>query len=496
MNHHSDNRLPATLDVLVYHDDSDRELNILKNVLEQNSKKIAYSVRGAAHKEDLFWSLKNEELPHIVLISLDERKIADDQNYAIIREVRRLYPKGVIITGSYGADAQTIIGCLECGVDDYISKQVDLRHLPQDLFNIYQRTHRRNQRTSHSTPGIANFVGKTMKEIDSSIPHIVDSAIGTIFVQGESGTGKEVVADLFKSRLPEGVPFIKVNCGAIAPSLVEAEFFGYIKGAFTGASSSKVGYLEKASGGWLFLDEVTTLSKPAQAALLRAIENQEIIRVGDSQPVKISVRFIAATNEDINALVAEGKFRLDLWQRLTDKIIHLPPLRERAEEVDEIIRFLCQTMRGGPYTITDPTMDILTKLPWKQGNIRQLRNCLRAMTEKHADKILTPVTIPPYIRQSFQKTPEPRPHLIGAPKCSITLSWDQKGQPGYEELADSLLIELVLKAAEDPSVKSIRRLSQEVGMVRTTLTNRLKAIQGKPLGNSNQFKKIQEQFLN
>ena len=84
MNHHSDNRLPATLDVLVYHDDSDRELNILKNVLEQNSKKIAYSVRGAAHKEDLFWSLKNEELPHIVLISLDERKIADDQNYAII----------------------------------------------------------------------------------------------------------------------------------------------------------------------------------------------------------------------------------------------------------------------------------------------------------------------------------------------------------------------------------------------------------------------------
>ena len=232
-----------------------------------------------------------------------------------------------------------------------------------------------------------------MRKICQRVPQIINSAISSVYIEGESGTGKEVVADLFGS-FARNTPFVKLNCGSIAPSLLESELFGYVKGAFTGALSNKAGIIETASGGWVFLDEVASLSKSAQVALLRVLENQEVIRLGESHSRKINVRFIAASNVCLSHLVEEGKFRNDLWQRLCETEIILKPLRERRSEIPELIEYFCKNMRGGPYQIEKTAMNVLSQMPWDDGNVRELRNCLRAMTENQNNGILSPMGIP------------------------------------------------------------------------------------------------------
>lgn len=470
------------LSVLVYHGDSPTEMEFLRTCLEEKAGPYRFTVQPAATGDELLGRLKSETLPDIVLFNLPDEYAEASSLFRLIARTRALHPTGVLITGTYKDDVRLIVQCIEEGVDDYISKGSNIKQVPQDLFHIYQRTMARHRNALQCTQHPPRYVGKTIYRIDASIPNIIDSAIGTIFVSGRSGTGKEVVADLFRARLPSTIPFIKVNCGAIAPSLMEAEFFGYARGAFTGARVDKPGLFEQASGGWLFMDEVANLTREAQAALLRVIENQEIIRVGESIPRRISVRFISATNENLEQLVSEGRFRLDLWQRLSEKIIYLPPLRERPEEIDDLVLSFCTTMRGGPYAITDPTMDILRRIKWKEGNVRQLRNCLRAMTEHHAEKVLTPVTIPPWILRELMPAPPPEPEFVpedsgsDSRHNSITLRWPRGQRPGFEELSEQLLMQMVERASRDKHVKSLRTLASSIGMVRTTLANRLRAI--------------------
>lgn len=235
--------------------------------------------------------------------------------------------------------------------------------------------------------------GKTMTQIATRIPKIVNSAITCIHVTGESGTGKEVVAQMFRKAVGEE-PFIAISCATIPETLIEATLFGSIKGAYTGATKDFKGIFEEANGGWIFLDEVGCLSRSAQAALLRAIENQEVTPVGESRTKKLNFRVISATNASLKELTRKGEFRLDLYNRLAEVEICLPPLRERRDELPDLIRCLVETLPGGPYSISAAARRLLEIHPWAEGNVRQLRNCLRAMTEFHVEGTLTPQGIP------------------------------------------------------------------------------------------------------
>ena len=330
------------------------------------------------------------------------------------------------------------------------------------------------------------FVGRTIDNIRSSVKRIISSAISTIYISGETGTGKEAVADLFRNSLEKGTPFIKVNCGAIAPSLMESEFFGHAKGAFTGATNYKVGLIEQASGGWLFFDEVANLTKEAQAALLRVIENQEVTRVGETLSRPIQVRFLSATNEDIEELVAKGEFRQDLWQRLSEKVIYLSPLAQRRDEIPGIIKAIAQKMLGGPYIVTPEAINVLKEAPWKEGNIRQLRNCLRAMTEYSVDKVLTPQCIPADTLQAIVTLPGNENASNGltsqlGPENNLILNWANGGSPSFDDLADQLLIKLIHQRRSDTGRMSLRKLAISMGMVRNTLSNRIRALAKKNL---------------
>jgi len=487
---------PVVLRVL-HLDDDPFELERVQNALEKHPLACTFHVQSAATVEDFRKKLRLEPSTDIVILDIHVGE-AQDNGISLAAEMRRLSPRSVILICSTADDVATIADCLNSGADDFISKQSDKGELSLRVYNSYRLARLKqgdsepSNKSAMSQLGKPHPIGATMERVAQRVPLIIDSAITAVFIKGESGTGKEVVADLFGSALTSATPFVKVNCGAIAPSLLESELFGHIKGAFTGASLDKRGLFEAASGGWIFLDEVATLSPPAQVALLRVLENQEVLRVGSTKPVAISVRVLSATNETMEKLVRDGRFRADLWQRLRETEITLPPLRDRLGEIQAMIEHFCHGMPGGPYQVSGPAMEVLCNVSWREGNIRELRNCLRAMTEMHVDKLLTPLAIPERIWEELGEKPaqttsatvatakptdaaasaRPMPVLEG----TILLNWDRSAAQSYDFMADLLLLEMTRQLAGPRGRLSLRGLAQTIGMSRSTLSGRLKAL--------------------
>jgi transcriptional regulator with GAF, ATPase, and Fis domain len=231
---------------------------------------------------------------------------------------------------------------------------------------------------------ISSIIGTSsqMQEIFKIISKIAASP-STVLVSGESGTGKELVAfEIHRNSLRNKKPFIKINCAAIPASLIESELFGYERGAFTGAVSAKPGRFELADEGTLFLDEVAEMPLEMQVKLLRVLQEQEFERVGGLNTIKVDVRIITATNKDLDAEVKAGRFREDLFYRLNVVPIHLPPLRDRNEDVDLLVKYFLQQfnerLKKGILSVSVEAMAALRAHSWP-GNIRQLENVLERM---------------------------------------------------------------------------------------------------------------------
>jgi transcriptional regulator with PAS, ATPase and Fis domain len=198
----------------------------------------------------------------------------------------------------------------------------------------------------------------------------------TTCLQGESGTGKEVIARFIHQRSPRSRgPFIAINCAALPEQLLESELFGFERGAFTGAQQSKPGQIELAAGGVLFLDEVTEMAPAAQAKFLRVLQEREFLRLGGTRPVRVDVRVIAATNRNLDEAVARGEFRADLYYRLNVFDIHIPPLRERRDDILPLASGFLREFTGGAAELTRAAMEALRRHEWP-GNVRELRNVL------------------------------------------------------------------------------------------------------------------------
>jgi len=475
-----------TLSVL-HLDDDPFELDRVKTALEHHALACNFVVTSVSTPQEFLNALADD--PDVIILDVH---INDEHTSGIelASTTREKLPSAVILMCSSADDVGTIKDSLSAQSDDFISKRSDKGELSLRVLNSYQLA-------SLKRPTKKNFVsptpkapdepvGATISSITGRIPRLLDSAVSAVFISGESGTGKEVVADLIGQALQSGTPFVKVNCGAISPSLLESELFGHVKGAFTGAVSDKRGLLESASGGWIFLDEVATLSPAAQTALLRVLENKTLLRVGSTKPVQVDLRVLSATNEPLASLVDKGKFRADLWQRLRETEISLPPLRERPDEIPALVNHFCATMAGGPYTISGPALTALCSMSWRAGNIRELRNCLRAMTEHHVNKLLTPLAIPERIWDEIgdQKTSEDtgtksvdlRPGKPSAGKDQIVLPWSLDSRYTYDYLCDLLLLDITRKVADRPGRLSLRGLAQTIGMSRSTLSTRLKAL--------------------
>ncbi len=481
--------------LIIWHfDDNPYDLSALKKALEHSVLKQKFVVRSFSSSEAFRKVLGSGEQPEIIILDIHEANNSEDNGFKLASTSRQHYPKSTIIMRSSLDDGQSVITCLRAGADDFISKKTGTGELPLRILNSYELSRLKQGTKTSLTPTIEShsFAGSTIQQIASRIPNIIKSAVSTVHISGETGTGKEVVADLFS----QGASLLKVNCGAIAANLLESELFGYVKGAFTGATGDKKGLLEQATGGWIFLDEVATLSPSAQVALLRVIENQEIRPVGAAKTHKINVRVLSATNENIPDLVAQGKFRADLWQRLSEIVIHLPPLRDRPNDIKPIIEYFCRNMHGGPYLISEAALEVLCALPWQKGNIRQLRNCLRAMTEYSSEKTLTPISIPRDIWAEVEAHPTSLHDDLNTSASKNTDHYQfqiqlPKERPFiFEEKMDEIFAQLLHRIFADSPRLSLRSLAQRVGVPRTTLSEWLKRLVHRELIHKDELAKM------
>jgi transcriptional regulator with PAS, ATPase and Fis domain len=294
-----------------------------------------------------------------------------------------------------------------------------------------------------------------MLEIYKKIAMIADLR-STVLITGESGTGKELVAKAihYNSRRSKE-PFVAVNCGALTESLLESELFGHVRGSFTGAFENKRGILEEASGGVVFLDEVSEMSQALQVKLLRAIEALEVRRVGGSQAIHIDVRFIAATNRPLDELVRQKAFREDLYYRLKVVEIDLPPLRDRSEDIPLLIEHFLKRLsdeRGQAHAVSPEALGALVSYSWP-GNVRELENALESAVAVNRTGVLTPEDLPPKLLRD----------LLGDSQRADDLYADL---PSLEELKKRY-VTYVLRLSDANKAKA----SDILGVSRRTLYN-------------------------
>jgi two-component system response regulator HydG len=298
--------------------------------------------------------------------------------------VLALCPAGMVELG---------VAALKEGADDFLLRPFDAEELEVRLERALERRALRAERCA-GAPAPARRGARRLTGSSAAIravrEQVARAARGTatVLVTGETGTGKELVATL----LHEGSPrrhrkMVRINCAALPEPLLESELFGHERGAFTGAEQRRVGRFEEAHGGTLFLDEIGDMHPPTQAKVLRALQEREFQRLGGSESIRVDVRVIAATNQDLRALIARGRFRDDLYYRLNVVPIHLPALRERPEDVLELAEEFLAELVGEPRQLTSAARDALHAWAWP-GNIRELRNVLeRAVLMGRGERI-------------------------------------------------------------------------------------------------------------
>ncbi|AYH41837.1 sigma-54 dependent transcriptional regulator [Azoarcus sp. DN11] len=302
-----------------------------------------------------------------------------------LHELREAGFAGDVILITAFADLDTAINALRGGASDFILKPFRVDQILNAIKNCFQRAHlaRENFILRRELAGLSvevdGLVGHSavMENLRAVLRRVAQTA-STVLLLGESGTGKEVAARALHRMSPRAQrPFVPVNCPAIAAELIESELFGHVKGAFTGATESRNGLFYYAHGGTLFLDEISELPLPLQTRLLRVLEERRLRPVGSEREVPVDVRIIAASNRDLAAEVAAGRFRQDLYFRLAVVDIEIPPLRERAEDIPDLMRHFMNLLTAqlgvAPLAITQTLLARLTAYGWP-GNVRELRN--------------------------------------------------------------------------------------------------------------------------
>jgi DNA-binding NtrC family response regulator len=353
-------------------DDEKNMLWALKKALKDEN----YRITTASDGMEAYNMAANEE-PDLMLLDLRMPKMDGLEVLKKLKEEDRNIP--VVMITAHGT-MESAIDAMKLGAIDYISKPFDIEELSlviNKALNIGSMQEQIEYLTEELTKNTGNVIigeSEKIKEVLNIVSRVANSN-ATVMITGESGTGKEVIANSihFNSNR-KNKPYVKINCGAIPENLLESEFFGYEKGAFTGAISRKPGKFELADGGTIFLDEVGELSTDIQVKLLRVIQEREFERIGGVETIKIDVRIIAATNRNLKEMAGLGEFREDLYYRLNVIPIELPPLRERKKDIPKLIEFFvekfCREIGREKLWFDEDAMNILINYEWKGSNCK------------------------------------------------------------------------------------------------------------------------------
>jgi len=330
----------------------------------------------------------------------------------LLEQLLHINPDLFVLLITAYATVETAVEAFKKGAHDYLMKPLLFEEVLSKIRHLlhYRRLYRENQwlrRELHREYHPDQIMGKSaaMQQVFSTVAKVAPTRT-TVLLVGESGTGKELIARAIHAQSPfASEPFLPVNCAAIPYELLENQLFGHRKGAYTGADRDQDGVFLRAGEGTIFLDEIAELSLATQAKLLRAIEQREVFPIGAAEPVAMRARIIAATNKDLAKLVEEGRFREDLYYRLNVVCIHLPPLRERREDIPALVAFLvakhAQQLGKRFVGVDHEAMQILLQAPWK-GNVRELDNVIQRAVILGAGPLIRPSDLPPGLAPAAQ----------------------------------------------------------------------------------------------
>lgn len=424
--------------------------------------------------------------PDVVLLDV---KLPGMSGLEALGEIKARHPWVIVVIITAYDDVETTIEAMRLQAFDFVPKPIDLDIVKSVLERAFRTQSVRSTLPAEtadesSTAEIGHrLVGKSsqMREIYKLIG-IMASNTMTVLIEGETGTGKDLVARaIHTGSSRKDAPFVPVDCGALPDELLESELFGYEAGAFTDAKKEgKPGRFELANGGTLFLDEVSNMTPTLQVKLLRALQTQEIERLGGTQRLNVDVRVIAATNQELSEMVKRGQFREDLYYRFKRIALHLPPLRDRQEDIPLLISHFLQLIQeelGKPIRgISKEGMELLQDYPWP-GNVRELENCIRSAGALCRADVILPDDLPSEIRMGHQidsTSPSQLEMSLKSVLQDITKEAITQGKRElYAEvvaLLDKSLIELVL----DEFSGNHSKTADLLGMSRTTLLKKIK----------------------
>lgn len=460
--------------------------------LEQLFDGEEYTVRTAASQAEALAAMTDDP-PDVVLLDV---RLGGDDGLETFARLRSLDPKCLVIFITGHGTSETAIEAMKRGAFDYLVKPLDAVQVQQVVRQACEIRRLMNtpaivelRASSTDGPDLIIGGGSAMRSVFKQIGRVAGQDVNALIL-GESGTGKELVARaLYQHSRRSDKPFLAINCAALSETLLESELFGHEKGAFTGADRKRIGKFEQADGGTIFLDEVGDMAPATQAKMLRLLQDGSFERVGGNETLRADVRIISATNRNLQAMIAAGAFRLDLFYRLRGVSISLPALRERKEDVPELAHYFLfrfNAQLGTSVTsIAEETLERLVAYSWP-GNVRELQSVIREALLRSAG----PALLPDFLPETIGCIDDDSKAVAHEPAPVGVASWEalgaqveaeiSAGRPGVYRRALEQFDRLLTAAAVARSGGNQAAAAELLGLSRPTLRTKLRAIAAPP----------------
>ena len=449
-------------------DDDSSIRTILEEVLSES-----FDVSVFADGEVLLESLSSST-PDAIITDI---KMPNSSGYDVLAHINNNFPDLPVIVMTAFTDMQAAIDSYGAGAFEYLPKPFDL----EDVLSVLNKAVSKSEALPNKKVSKTDIIGSaaSMQMVFRSIGKLSHTN-ATVMILGESGTGKELVANSLHKNSPRSdMPFIALNMADIPKELIESELFGHEKGAFTGAVEKRVGRFEQANGGTLFLDEIGDMPLDTQTRLLRVLSNKEFYRVGGDSPVKVDVRILAATHQSLETLVAEGKFREDLFYRLNVIKINIPPLRDRVTDIPELANFFLKkhsaSMNEAQKNLSDVALEKLSTYSWP-GNVRELENICYWLTLMAPSQVIAVEDLPnELLGNNFNRQSSSQKHWRESfEEWLHTLKSEYSGS--INDVVNNNINKLVIDFALKNSGGKKQDAAKFLGISRNTLAQKLKEL--------------------